>query len=279
MVTRSQWRAKPPTRGGNKISPKPKGTAVHWEGPKMGSFSHDKCAAKVRGIQAFHMNTRGWADIAYNYVVCPHGYVFEGRGLNIGSGANGTTQANYDYYAVCALTGEGDPTTAALLVGINDAVLLCQTRAAKTVIGHRDCIQTTCPGPELYAAVKAGKFGKAGAPASPPASAIPSLPKPAPGRLLTEDGKADAGTIKVFQKFLAVPADGIWGPNTSKALQRWVRLDADGIIGKQTAKALQKKVSAKQTGGFSLSATKSDPTVLAWEKYINRGIKAGTWSA
>ena len=43
-----------------------------------------------RAWQAFHMDDRGWSDIAYNSGVCPHGVRFEGRGARVRSGANGT---------------------------------------------------------------------------------------------------------------------------------------------------------------------------------------------
>ena len=88
----------------------------------MGSFAHDKCAGKVRSIQGFHRDSRGWADIAYNAVVCPHGYVFEGRGVHTKSAANGSTQANDDWYAVCYLGGVGDPFTGEGKLGFIDAV-------------------------------------------------------------------------------------------------------------------------------------------------------------
>jgi hypothetical protein len=107
MITREQWSAARPTYAGNKISANPLGVVIHWEGPKLGVYSHDKCA--VRGIQAFHQRDRGWSDIAYNFVVCPHGTVFEGRGLYVGSGANGTDRHNRDYYAICAMVGSGGP--------------------------------------------------------------------------------------------------------------------------------------------------------------------------
>lgn len=262
LITRSQWRAKPPSRGANSIAARPLGTTIHWEGPKIGTFPHDACADKVRGIQVFHMNTRGWADIAYNYIVCPHGYVFEGRGLNVGSGANGTTQANYDWYAVCALTGEGDPTTPALLSGIADAVALCQTRAASKVNGHRDHFSTACPGPELYAAVQAGRFGKA----SSPASAIPSLPaapkpaaKPAPKPAakpsakmprfpgLTKRGSKGAAVKAVQQRLKdrgwKITVDGDFGPTTDSIIRQFQaekKIGVDGIVGPATWAALWK---------------------------------------
>ena len=37
----------------------------------------------MREIQAFHQNTRGWADIGYAYVCFASGRIYEGRGKNV----------------------------------------------------------------------------------------------------------------------------------------------------------------------------------------------------
>lgn len=157
LITRSEWQARIPKEG-NEISPSPKGVAIHWEGPPLGALTHTQCFSKVRAIQAFHMDDRGWSDIAYNFLPCPHGFVFEGRGLRVGSAANGDRQANYDYYAICALCGQGDPQPPELYQAIRDAVALCRTRCGNTILGHRDLFQTACPGDLLYGHVQKGTF-------------------------------------------------------------------------------------------------------------------------
>ena len=123
----------------------------------MGTFRHDQCAAKVRGIQAFHRDSRGWADIAYNAIVCPHGYVFEGRGPGVMSAANGDTGPNDDWYAVCYLGGEGDGLTDDGKDGFRDAVRwLREAGAAGPLVnGHRDHKATACPGDLIYSWLRA----------------------------------------------------------------------------------------------------------------------------
>ena len=100
LVPRLAWRARPP-RARRRIPGPVEGVAIHWEGPPLGSFPHSLCAGKVRAIQRFHMDARGWDDIAYSAVVCPHGHVFEGRWIGIRTAANGTSYGNNRYYAVC----------------------------------------------------------------------------------------------------------------------------------------------------------------------------------
>ena len=135
-----------------------RGVTFHWEGPHMGAFPHDKCAEKVRGIQGFHRDGRGWADVAYNALVCPHGYIYEGRGANTASAANGYATANATWYAVCYLGGERDPFTDDAKQGFRDAVawLRSQGNAGPEINGHRDHKATACPGDVIYAWLKSG---------------------------------------------------------------------------------------------------------------------------
>lgn len=154
FVSRSAWGA---TARGATPASHPIGSTLgitaHWEGPGMGGFPHRLCARKVQTIQRFHKYTRGWADIAYNAVVCPHGYVFEGRGPNVKSAANGWEQVNDDWYAVCYLGGTGDPFTDAGRDGFRQAFewLATEGNAGPKRNGHRDHKATTCPGDAIYA--------------------------------------------------------------------------------------------------------------------------------
>lgn len=155
LVTRAHWRARSAWTA--RIS-RPVGVAFHWGGPAVGIRSHADCARKVRSWQRFHMDGRGWADIAYNAVVCPHGYVYEGRGVDRRSAANGTKAANRRYYAVCYLGGEGDPLTDAGRRGLCDARawLMGAGGAGSAVRSHRSFKRTSCPGDELAEWVAAG---------------------------------------------------------------------------------------------------------------------------
>ena len=175
LITRAQWGARAPTSTGNTISAHPLGVAVHYSDGNVGNATHDTCAGSVRSIQAYHIDSKGWADIAYNFLACQHGYLFEGRGLGKGSAANGTTQANLDYYAVCGLIGPADTPTPQLVDGIGEGVALCRAAGAdRKVIGHRDVFATSCPGDSLYALVQDGRWSGF---VTPPATHIPT-PKP-----------------------------------------------------------------------------------------------------
>lgn len=189
-VTRAEWGAALATGSLNLIQRNPLGVVIHWEGPKMGSYPHSKCAGKVRGIQRFHQGARKWSDIAYNEVVCPHGVRFEGRGYGVGSAANGTNEANRERYAICVMVGKGDPVTQECLQAVADAVAdyRAHGHAGEDILGHRDCVATDCPGDFLYGHVKRGTFGKGTVPAAPkapaksaPKSAVPKALERVPG--------------------------------------------------------------------------------------------------
>jgi hypothetical protein len=160
-VTRAGWGARAPTS----TTPigSTRGVAIHWEGSRVGSFPHSECAAHLRSIQAYHMDANGWNDIAYNLIACPHDVVFEGRGAGKKSAANGSSQTNDDWYAVCALVGEGDPQPAALTTAVQYGADLCRSwGAGPDVCGHRDLFNTACPGNTLYGQVQAGVFDPGG---------------------------------------------------------------------------------------------------------------------
>ena len=153
MYTRAEWGARPPkstTRLEANMS------TDHYEGPAMGTFPHSSCAAKVRAIQNFHMDSRHWEDIAYSGIACPHGYVFEGRGPGRRTAANGTSAGNSSSYATCALIGVGDVLTEPCKRAIR-AFDDYMTYVGSRRVGHRDWKATACPGDPIYTWVHNGQ--------------------------------------------------------------------------------------------------------------------------
>lgn len=122
---------------------------------------HVNCAKRVRGVQNFHMDIRGWSDLAYNMLVCKHGYVFEGRGLERKSAATGA--ANRHTLAVCFLGDDSatrddlTPKGRAALVEVTRYIRK-QRPLAQKLSGHRDFMQTSCPGQEIYDYIRSPVF-------------------------------------------------------------------------------------------------------------------------
>lgn len=162
FVTRAEWGASPP----RSVTTLPKGAVevlvYHYSAAGVDEEAdHANCAKRVRGIQNFHMGpARGWNDIAYNFLTCKHGYVFEGRGWDTRSAATGPT--NDRSIASCFLgddTKNRDDVTAAGRQAMVDVGHAATTRYGKLrYAGHRDFMVTSCPGDEIYEFVHSDKF-------------------------------------------------------------------------------------------------------------------------
>lgn len=155
LITRAEWGAAVP-RLRTPLVPS-FGSTRHWEGPHMGwPWPHGSCFTKVRGIQAFHMGpSRGWSDIAYTSLVCPHGFVFQGRWVGVRTAANGTNVGNNSAYANCYLGGERDGFTpeGRHAMHVVEGWLDVNGGAGPGVNCHRDWKPTACPGDEICADV------------------------------------------------------------------------------------------------------------------------------
>jgi len=166
FIPRAEWGG-----GGHRATtagfrPEDGGVTAHHEGTRglqaQLLADHRHCYQVVRAIFDFHTRPvsrggRGWADIAYTALACPHGYTFEGRWLGRRTAANGTDAGNDAWYAVCALVGEGEEPAAGLLAGMRTTVHHLWSKDARDrVNGHRDHKATECPGDALYAWVRAG---------------------------------------------------------------------------------------------------------------------------
>nr|WP_243741292.1 peptidoglycan-binding protein [Streptomyces sp. 8K308] len=132
------------------------GVKIHYLGDTYTEIEHYRCAGQMKLVQDFHMNSNGWADIGYNFAVCQHGYVFEGRGLNAQNAANGNTALNRNHFAVLVFTAKrwfgGTPhISQACITGIQDVIAYLRRHGAGwEIAGHRDGYRTECPGDLLY---------------------------------------------------------------------------------------------------------------------------------
>ena len=162
LVSRSQWGARDyrMPNGATPYSRPRRGVKLHYLGTAYTDRSHDRCDDYVRQIQAQHMDGNGWSDIGYSFVVCTHGYVYEGRGLKRRNSANGNTTLNDQDYAVLLMVGSSGLTkpTDLQLNGARDAIEYCRASgpAGAWLGGHRDGYATSCPGDPIYAWAHAG---------------------------------------------------------------------------------------------------------------------------
>jgi Ca2+-binding RTX toxin-like protein len=181
VITREQWGADERMRRcGPYYADRLKAAYVHHT---AGSNSYSRADADnvVRGIYAFHVQGRGWCDVAYNFLVDKFGRVFEGRfgGMSKPLIGGHTSGFNTGTVGVAAM---GNFSTAApprdmvqafkrLLAWRLDVAHLRPTGWAtltstgggtsrygagatvtlRVITGHRDTNYTSCPGARLYA--------------------------------------------------------------------------------------------------------------------------------
>lgn len=153
-----------------------KGVKVHYEGTPVHLNSHGECIQEVKDIRESHLANKeeNYSDIAYNFLVCKHGYVFEGRGKRKRTGANGNQDLNRAHYAICGLLGDSGDTnpTPEMVEGIKWAIAYLRGYGAgREIRGHRDGYATACPGGPLYALVQNGGL-------EPDSSPNPPTPSP-----------------------------------------------------------------------------------------------------
>lgn len=256
-VPRSAWGARPPRSVSTNITPGSGGVAVHYWGGNTGvAPDHGRCAPAVRAGQAFHMDGRGWADIAYSAIACPHGYLFEGRWIGRRTAANGSNDGNQRFYAVCYLGGDGDPLTDAGLHAIRDGIdALRAAGAGAQIVGHRDLFSTSCPGTRLYDWVRRGAPRPGGQPGPGPG------PTPPPEE---DDDMPTAQTIVLApgeKAFICVPPSKSGGAQWG---QVWGSLGADNYDRPGALKPSVVRVAIKGAGPagekwYAPAGTHDDP--------------------
>lgn len=240
-----------------------KGVKVHYLGTHFTANEHADCIEHVKAVRLGHLanKTENYSDIAYNYLACRHGKLFEGRGIHKRTGANGNQSLNIDHYSVCALLGNsGDSTpTDKMIDAIKDAIgLLRANGAGKEIKGHRDGYATACPGGALYALVTSGKLDPDRDDPKSSDSSHSTPPKPVPvyaaypGRKFFTVGRTNPLVKAMGKRLVATGWTGYkYGPSPQftrtdvKAVawfqrkQGWSGSEADGYPGPETWKRLR----------------------------------------
>jgi len=179
IVPRPDWGARKARDDDALAEASRRGVVIHWNGPKIGQPEHQGCPGLVRGIQDFHMDSKGWTDIAYSFVACQHGTVYEGRGWRGFQFANGSVKppagtgrfdltvdgSSEHWYTVLCLTGgdhdakgrvlDEQRPSAALVGALTGLVEIARDKGAgREVKPHNDFRVKSCPGPTLHSHVR-----------------------------------------------------------------------------------------------------------------------------
>ena len=258
------------------------GTYLHYPGSgdvTLAGKSAKEIGARLRNYREDHIEDNGWLDIAYNAAVDQSGRSYELRGLGMEPGANGGTASNNNGVAILLMVGNEEKPSTAMLDAV--AGLLAQVKAkhkdASWIRGHQESpdASTECPGEEVMALIKAGKFsydGRAGANASSESASGGSASS---GNIIVDGVMSRGGRLaKTLQKRLGVTADGKVGPDTIKALQRFLGTPVDGkITGQPTA---NKKYLPAFNAAQLVAGSNGSAAVRALQKLIG-ATADGKW--
>jgi hypothetical protein len=164
-LPRSAWRARPPNGGPGQLTvSRVEGAVIHWPGSgEKDSFdSQAEVAAALRGWQNFHMDDRGWSDIAYQVAVDQAGRAWTLRGLRNQSGANGNNDLNERYGAILLVLITGEQPSAAMKATVRGVIAdFRKIYPEGTAIKPHSAVRpdgTDCPGPAARAAIARGDF-------------------------------------------------------------------------------------------------------------------------
>ncbi len=158
--------------------------------------------ARMRQMQSFHMDSRGFCDIGYHFVVGTDGRVYQGRaetlrGAHVANNNSGNAGVSFiGTYSSSAPSGAMMHAGARAInaIGCHYGVSINRTR----VKGHREYGSTNCPGNALYNRLgglvsDAASMGCGGQTAPAPAPSPQPSPSPSPGTALVQGIVHEAG--------------------------------------------------------------------------------------
>lgn len=156
MLCRDSWGARPARAGGRPLTV----TRMTIHHSAVSLPDNRQIAARLRQHQRYHMDDKGWVDIAYHAAVDRRGNIFALRDTAI----VGDTATDYDttghFLVLCEGNFDEEAVTEAQL---NGAALVCAWATKQFGIGvdtlgsHREMTAATdCPGTTLQAHVASG---------------------------------------------------------------------------------------------------------------------------
>jgi hypothetical protein len=179
---RSAWSARAPDRGNVEPMTAVHRVTIHHSALAFYDTTPKTCAAQLQRIQKDHMQTRGYGDIGYHYLIDPSGRIWQGRDLRF-QGAHASGSNNVGNVGVCLLGNfvrgkAGQAPTSAQVQAMRRLVGSLMQRYGFGPDGihcHSDFKATDCPGPlmEPVVASMVRDLRRSGAQALAAASALP----------------------------------------------------------------------------------------------------------
>lgn len=158
QVNRAGWGARVPAGGPGKLDPGDVvGICLHWPAMSKPLSTPNAVKSALRGWQNYHMDTKGWSDIAYQEAVDQGGNVYELRGITTQSGANGDALTNQTYGSLLLILAPGEQITVAMVEAVRDRIERHRELYPKStkIVGHSQIRPepTACPGPIVADAI------------------------------------------------------------------------------------------------------------------------------
>ncbi|XP_074642080.1 peptidoglycan-recognition protein SC2-like [Tubulanus polymorphus] len=155
VISRSAWGARSP-KAVTKIRYTPRFAFIHHSDGSSCTSVY-RCKRVVKGIQNYHINSKGWSDIGYNFLIGGDGNVYEGRGWGVvGAHVRGYNSRSI---GICFLGNFMSTSPTSRAIDAAKALLECAVEKGKLkenyrLYGHRDAGSTSCPGDTLYKLIK-----------------------------------------------------------------------------------------------------------------------------
>ena len=236
------------------------GFVHHTDSPN--TYAPSEVPAMIRGIYAYHIQSQGWDDIGYNFIVDRFGRTWEGRYGGMDRAVIGAQTMNYNSVSM-GVSALGNFETATVPSAVTNAFkrifawkfslsgipatggVVVNGKLFPRVAGHRDGFQTACPGRYMYAKLPEMRSGAAalmGAPAPAPAP----IPAPAPAPIPAPEpaprpAPAPTPGSAAVTRYTAYKPWVLWKGNRGPAvafLQRSLRISPDGAYGTGTQAAV-----------------------------------------
>ncbi len=237
---------------------------------------------EIRSIHYYHAITRGWGDIGYNYLVDFMGNVYEGRVGGENAIGGHAFQYAHGSAGICTMGSFSiEQATPEALAGLTWITAWAarnldplgkadfhETPNLPTICGHRDVVDSSCPGDGLYADLPTMRWAVADVISG--AKEVLNNPQYSPGqtvettvedgnlRSLPGTGQSIAGTLPYAAVMHVVD-----GPTTVSGY-KWYELTGRGGSGWMASSLFKASDAAPPVGKF-----KSSQMVLVDTDYLN----------
>jgi len=166
FYSRAQWGADESMRTWSPAQGDVQAAVIHHTAG-TNTYAAGDVPAILRGIYAYHAQTRGWGDIGYNFLVDKYGRIWEGRAGGIELETTGAHVSGYNT-PTTGVSVLGNYQTATVSNAAVDAIVrllgwklsihgvdaggttVINGQRLPTIFGHRDVASTSCPGQSLW---------------------------------------------------------------------------------------------------------------------------------